>query len=93
MTGATAFLSYWLRNQRASRQLLQASPTAVGISAALQYSTGVATLGNVNSSWLGGDFSPNLMQFPNLFDEANNLTGFEIGSDIMQGGLYKGLLN
>jgi len=93
MTGATAFLSYWLRNQRSSRQLLQASPTAVGISAALQYSTGVATLGNVNSSWLGGDFSPNLMQFPNLFDEANNLTGFEIGSDIMQGGLYKGLLN
>ena len=93
MTGATAFLSYWLRNQRASRQLIQASPTAVGISAALQYSTGVATLGNVNSSWLGGDFSPNLMQFPNLFDEANNLTGFEIGSDIMQGGLYKGLLN
>ena len=58
-----------------------------------RYSTGVATLGNVNSSWLGGDFSPNLMQFPNLFDEANNLTGFEIGSDVLQGGLYKGLLN
>tara|TARA_Y100000310_G_scaffold60096_1_gene55461 strand:- start:389 stop:3379 length:2991 start_codon:yes stop_codon:yes gene_type:complete len=93
MTGATAFLSYWLRNQRASRQLLQASPTAVGISAALQYSTGVATLGNVNSSWLGGDFSPNLMQFPNLFDEANNVTIYEITKDIAGGGLYQGLLD
>ena len=43
--------------------------------------TGVPTLGNINSSWLGGDFSPNLFQFDDLYDEANNITGFEIVSD------------
>jgi hypothetical protein len=76
--GATSFLSYYLRNNRASRELIQNNPTSVGLSAAFQYTTGVATLGNVNSSWLGGDFSPNLMQFDELFDEANNATGVEI---------------
>ena len=79
--GATSFLSYWLRNQRAVNQLVKASPTSVGISALVQNVTGVPTLGNINSSWLGGDFSPNLFQFDDLFDEANNITGFEVISD------------
>tara|TARA_Y100000310_G_scaffold140890_1_gene140304 strand:+ start:16 stop:2907 length:2892 start_codon:yes stop_codon:yes gene_type:complete len=76
--GATSFLSYFLRNQRASKQLLQASPTGVALSAGIQYTTGIPTLGNVNASWIAGDFSPNMMQFDDLFDEANNATGFEV---------------
>ncbi len=80
--GVTSFLSYWLRNQRAVNQLVKTSPTSVALSALTQHITGVPTLGNVNSAWLGGDFSPNLMQFDDLFDEANNVTGFEVVSDI-----------
>jgi len=76
--GATSFLSYFLRNQRASKKLAEASPTSVGISAAVQYTTGIPTLGNVNASWLTGDISPNTLQFDDLFDEANNATGVEI---------------
>jgi hypothetical protein len=76
--GATSFLSYFLRNQRASKQLAEASPTSVALSAAIQHATGIPTLGNVNASWLAGDFSPNTFQFDDLFDEANNATGIEI---------------
>ena len=76
--GATSFLSYFLRNQRASKQLVQASPTSVALSAGVQYTTGIPTLGNVNASWLAGDMSPNMLQFDDLFDEANNATGFEV---------------
>ena len=76
--GATSFLSYFLRNQRASKQLVQASPTSVALSAGVQYTTGIPTLGNVNASWLAGDVSPNMLQFDDLFDEANNATGFEV---------------
>tara|TARA_Y100001951_G_scaffold7795_1_gene4942 strand:+ start:1 stop:4014 length:4014 start_codon:yes stop_codon:yes gene_type:complete len=79
--GVTSFLSYYLRNNRASRQLIQSNPTGVGLSAAFQYTTGVSSLGNVNASWLGGDFSPNLLQFDELFDEANNVTGVDIVAD------------
>ena len=76
--GATSFLSYFLRNQRASKQLAEASPTSVALSAAVQHATGIPTLGNVNASWLAGDFSPNTFQFDDLFDEANNATGIEV---------------
>jgi hypothetical protein len=76
--GATSFLSYFLRNQRASKQLLQTSPTGIALSAGVQYTTGIPTLGNVNASWIAGDFSPNMLQFDDLFDEANNATGFEV---------------
>ena len=76
--GATSFLSYFLRNQRASKQLAEASPTSVALSAAVQHLTGIPTLGNVNASWLSGDFSPNTLQFDDLLDEANNATGIEI---------------
>ena len=76
--GATSFLSYFLRNQRASKQLVQTSPTSVALSAGIQYTTGIPTLGNVNASWLAGDVSPNMLQFDDLFDEANNATGFEV---------------
>ena len=85
--GATSFLSYFLRNQRASKQLVQASPTGVGLSAGIQYTTGIPTLGNVNASWIAGDFSPNTLQFDDLFDEANNATGFEVVS------WFQGLFN
>ena len=80
--GVTAFLSYYLRNTRSAKQMVQTSPTAVGISAMIQHATGVPTLGNINSSWLGGQFTPNLWQTDNLFDEANNLSAWEIGKDI-----------
>ena len=82
--GATSFLSYYLRNNRASRQLVQTNPVGVGLSAAFQYTTGINSLGNVNASWLGGDFSPNLMQFDELFDEANNMTGVDIVTDVVR---------
>jgi hypothetical protein len=76
--GATSFLSYYLRNARSSRQLVQTSPTGVAMSAAFQHATGVPTLGNVNSSWIGGKFSPNYLQTDDLFDEANNVTLYDI---------------
>ena len=79
--GVTSFLSYFLRNQRAVNQLVKTSPSSVALSAIVQHITGVPTLGNVNSAWLSGDFSPNLMQLDDLFDEANNITGFEVVSD------------
>ena len=76
--GATSFLSYYLRNARSSKQLVQTSPTGVAMSAAFQQVTGIPTLGNVNSSWLGGKFSPNYLQSDELFDEANNVTLFDV---------------
>ena len=76
--GLTSFLSYYLRNQRSSRQIVAASPTSVAISAAVQHATGLPTLGNINSSIFGGDMSPNLWQFDDLFDEATNPTGFDL---------------
>ena len=76
--GITSFLSYYLRNARASKRLVQTSPTAVGMSALVQHYSGYQTLGNVNSSWLAGDFAPNYLQTDDLFDEANNVTGWEI---------------
>ena len=59
-------------------KLAEASPTSVALSAAVQHATGIPTLGNVNASWLAGDFSPNTFQFDDLFDEANNATGIEV---------------
>ena len=76
--GATSFLSYYLRNARASKQLVQTSPTGVALSAVFQQATGIPTLGNVNSSWIGGKFSPNYLQTDDLFDEANNITLVDI---------------
>lgn len=76
--GATVFLSYFLRNQRASRKLAMSNPTGVALSGAFQYSTGIPTLGNVNSSFLAGDISPNVMYLDELFDEANNPTGADL---------------
>ena len=49
--GATSFLSYYLRNARASRKLAAQSPTGVALAAAAQHTTGIPVLGNVNSSW------------------------------------------
>tara|TARA_R110002167_G_scaffold318620_1_gene524305 strand:+ start:3610 stop:16836 length:13227 start_codon:yes stop_codon:yes gene_type:complete len=83
--GATAFLSYWLRNQRAVKKLVQANPSSVAISAVVQEMTGIPTLGNVNSAWMGGDFFPNLAQTDDLWDEANNVTLFEALSQIKGG--------
>ena len=48
------------------------------MSAIFQHATGIPTLGNVNSSWLGGKFSPNYLQADDLFDEANNVTLVDI---------------
>tara|TARA_R110002167_G_scaffold184022_1_gene384455 strand:- start:21 stop:4199 length:4179 start_codon:yes stop_codon:yes gene_type:complete len=83
--GATAFLSYWLRNQRSVKKLVKTNPSSVAISAVLQEMTGIPTLGNVNSAWLGGDFMPNLAQTDDMFDEANNVTLFEALSQIKGG--------
>jgi len=80
--GATSFLSYWLRNQRAVKKLVMSNPSSVAISALLQEMSGIPTLGNVNSAWMGGDFSPNVFQTDDLFDEANNITLFEVLSDL-----------
>ena len=80
--GATSFMSYYLRNQRSSRNLVQSSPTAVGLSAAVQYATGIETLGNINSSFFGADFSPNMMQVDELFGEVANVTGAGILADL-----------
>jgi hypothetical protein len=75
--GVTTFLSYWLRNQRAVKKLAKTNPSSVAISAVIQEITGIPTLGNVNSAWLGGDFVPNVFQTDDMFDEANNVTLFE----------------
>ena len=75
--GVTTFLSYWLRNQRAVKKLAKANPSSVAISAVIQEITGIPTLGNVNSAWLGGDFVPNVFQTDDMLDEANNVTLFE----------------
>ena len=83
--GATAFLSYWLRNQRAVKKLVKTNPSSVAISAVVQEMTGIPTLGNVNSAWLGGDFMPNLAQTDDMFDEANNITLFEALAQIKGG--------
>jgi hypothetical protein len=85
--GLTAFLSYYLRNTRSARQMIQNSPSSVAMSAAVQHITGIPTLGNINSSWLGGNFAPNMWQTPNLFDEANNVTTFE-ATDDLRGALF-----
>ena len=79
--GATSFISYFLRNQRAARRLVQTNPTGVGVAAAVQYATGIQTLGNVNSAWLTGDVFPNVLQLDDLFDEANNVTGLDLIRD------------
>ena len=76
--GVTSFLSYYLRNARASRKLAASSPTGVALATAVQHTTGISVLGNVNSSWLAGRFTPNLLQTDDLFDEANNVTLFDI---------------
>ncbi len=81
--GGTSFLSYFLRNQRSSRQLVQSSPTGVGLSAATQYLTGVETLGNLNSAWVTGDISPNYLQFDDLADEATSVTGGNLILDFL----------
>ena len=80
--GATSFLSYYLRNARASRKLVAQSPTGVALAAAAQHTTGIPVLGNVNSSWLAGRFTPNTLQTDDLFDEANNVSLFEIVKDV-----------
>ena len=80
--GATSFLSYYLRNARASRKLAAQSPTGVALAAAAQHTTGIPVLGNVNSSWLAGRFTPNTLQTDDLFDEANNVSLFEIVKDV-----------
>ena len=77
-TGTTVFMSYFLRNQRASRKLAMSNPTGVVTSGAFQYSTGIPTLGNLDSSFLVGDISPNIMYLDELFDEANNPTGYDL---------------
>ena len=82
--GATSFISYYLRNARASKQLAQTSPTSVALAAIGQHTTGISTLGNVNSSWLGGKFSPNTLQFDDLFNEANNVTLADIDENALQ---------
>jgi hypothetical protein len=82
--GATSFISYYLRNARASRQLAQTSPTSVALSAIGQHATGLSTLGNINSSWIGGKFSPNTLQFDDLFDEANNITLVDLVSEAVR---------
>ena len=54
------------------------NPTGVLTSGAFQYSTGIPTLGNVDSSFLVGDISPNVMYLDELFDEANNPSGYDL---------------
>ena len=54
------------------------NPTGVALSGAFQYSTGIPTLGNVDSSFLAGDVSPTVMYLDELFDEANNPTGADL---------------
>jgi hypothetical protein len=76
--GATVFLSYFLRNQRASRQVAMRNPTGVAISGAFQYSTGIPTLGNLDSAFIAGDIMPTTMYLDELFDEANNPTGLDL---------------
>ena len=76
--GATVFLSYFLRNQRSARQVAMRNPTGVAISGAFQYSTGIPTLGNLDSAFIAGDIMPTTMYLDELFDEANNPTGADL---------------
>ena len=84
-TGTTVFMSYFLRNQRASRQIAMRNPTGVAISGGIQYGTGIPTLGNVDSSFVAGDITPNVMYLDDLFDEANNPTGADLLADVLRG--------
>ena len=81
VVGITSFVSYWLRNARSSRRIVQTSPSSVALSAIVQEATGVKTLGNINSSWLYGDLAPNLLQTDDLLNEASNVTLFRIMAD------------
>ena len=80
--GGTAFVAYFLRNQRSAQQLLQASPTSVGLSAATQFFTGVKTLGNLNSAWVTGDIIPNYLQLDGLVGKTTEVSLIEAVKDI-----------
>ena len=67
---------------------MQSNPTGVALAAGIQAATGVPALGNINASWLAGDFSPNLFQLDDLWDEANNVTGADLIRD-----LYSAIFN
>ena len=69
--------------------MIQTSPSSVGISALVQHVTGIPTLGNINSAWVGGDFAPNVFQTYNLFDEANNVTAYEVAKDLKGFSLFE----
>ena len=68
---------YKRASSRAVKKLIKTNPSSVALSALTQEITGVPTLGNINSAWLGGDFMPNVAQTDDMFDEANNVTLFE----------------
>lgn len=67
--GGTLFVSYWMRNQRAAKKLIKAHPTAVLTSAGIQHLTNIDTLANINSSFYGLDFAPNLLQLDDMLEK------------------------
>ena len=75
--GFTAFTKYWLRNQRAAKRLIKRNPLNVLESAAIQHTTDLDTLANVNSSFFGLDFSPTVMYQDDLLDHVTDLTLLE----------------
>jgi len=80
--GLTMFSTYFLRNQRAARALIKSSPTGVVAAAAIQHTTGINTLANVNSSPFGGTFGPQLLVQPQSFDIVTDVALLEAYKDI-----------
>lgn len=58
--GAAWFVKYWMRNQRSSIFLAKNYPANVLAAAGVQHTTGIETLANINSSFIGMDVLPSM---------------------------------
>lgn len=75
--GFTAFIKYWLRNQRSVKTLIKRNPLNVLGSAGIHHTLEIDTLANVESSFYGLDFSPTVMYQDDLLDHVTDLTLLE----------------
>lgn len=81
--GLTMFSTYFLRNQRAARALVHASPTGVTAAAGLQYMTDFPIAANINSSGLGARWFPQVLRTDDALDTATDVALLEIGKSIL----------
>lgn len=72
--GFSPFLTYKLRNIRSVRNMLQRSPTGIGVAAGMQYGLDVETLANASGP-LTGNLMPTLLGQGDLLDSASTIAG------------------